>query len=67
MQNFLFLKDLQNIFLPELLSDTGLAEWSTSSLFSPTSFSCLVMLVRGKLGFIEGFLFIVPVNKKKLH
>lgn len=38
---------------------------SLSSLVSPTSFNCLVVLVSGKLGFIDGFLFIVPVENSE--
>lgn len=32
---------------------------------SPTSFSCLVIEVSGKLGFIDGFRLIVPVGKSE--
>lgn len=32
----------------------------SESLVSPTSFSCLVILVKGRLGFIDGFRLIVP-------
>lgn len=32
----------------------------SESRVSPTSFSCLVILVNGKLGFIDGFRLMVP-------
>lgn len=35
---------------------------SPSSLVSPTSFSCLVILVSGRLGFIEGLRLMVPIG-----
>lgn len=51
---------LVNVPEPELV---GLGHESGSSLtVSPTSFNCLVIDVRGSFGFIEGFLFIVPVG-----
>lgn len=54
--------------VPELLQFIGLeakAVPSVSSRVSPTSLSCLVMLVKGKLGFIDGFLLIVPMGNSE--
>lgn len=38
---------------------------SPAKFVSPTSFSCLVIEVNGKLGFIDGFRLIVPVGKSE--
>lgn len=59
--------------MPVLVYDTGLdvdvddmtLPPSHSSRVSPTSFSCRVILVRGRLGFIDGFRLIVPIGNSE--
>lgn len=51
--------------VPPLSGDVGALLSSPGYVVSPTSFSCRVIEVRGKLGFIDGFLLMVPVGNSE--
>lgn len=50
--------------VPPRSGDVGLL-LSPAKFVSPTSFSCLVIEVSGRFGFIDGFRLIVPVGKSE--
>lgn len=60
----LLLRLCRRVNVPPRSGDVGLL-LSPVKFVSPTSFSCLVIEVNGKFGFIDGFRLIVPVGNSE--